>query len=112
MRMIIVVTPCDDHLLTGDAVNSYKYIIKNLGIDSEADYPYDIMGYDKKPPPVHPCNTSKASHHNVTISSYVQVTPNSEPQLAAAIAKTPVTVAVSANKLWQHYKGGIMPTNW
>ena len=70
------------------------------------------MGYDKKPPPIHPCNASKASHHNVTISSFVHVAANSEPQLAAAIAKTPVTVAVSANKLWQHYKGGIMPPNW
>jgi C1A family cysteine protease len=96
----------------GDAVNSYNYIIKNRGIDSELDYPYDIMGYDKKPSPIHPCNESKASHHNVTISSFVHVAANSEPQLAAAIAKTPVTVAVSANKLWQHYKGGIMPPNW
>ena len=116
---------------------SYKYVIANKGIGTEDDYPYDIMGYDKyvqkstyrhdfnyrdaflqsacacrKPPPVHACNMSKASHHNVTISSFVQVTANSEPQLAAAIAKTPVTVAVSANSLWQHYKGGIMPPNW
>ena len=48
----------------------------------------------------------------VTISSFVQVIANSESQLAAAITKTPVTVAVSANSLWQHYKGGIMPPNW
>ena len=96
----------------GDAVMSYKYIIANKGIGTEADYAYDIMGYDKKPPPTHPCNTSKAARRSVTISSYVQVRANSEPQLAAAIMRTPVIVAVAASRLWQHYKGGVMPDSW
>ena len=50
----------------GDAIFSYKYILANKGLATEDDYPYDIMGYDKKPPPVHACNTSLQSHHNVT----------------------------------------------
>ena len=97
----------------GDAANSYRYIIANHGIDTEADYPYDIMGYDVKgATPVLACNTTKAGRHNVTISSSIRVPAGSEAQLAAAIMKTPVTVAVSATRLWQHYRGGVMPPSW
>ena len=97
----------------GDAANSYRYIIANHGIDTEADYPYDIMGYDiKGATPVLPCNTTKAARHNVSIAASIRVPAGSEAQLAAAIMKTPVTVAVSANKLWQHYRGGVMPPSW
>ena len=55
----------------GDAVMSYKYISSNKGgLDTEADYPYQLMAYDKKPPPVFPCNTTKAAHRAVVVDSY------------------------------------------
>ena len=96
----------------GDAANSYKYLQADGGLDTEADYPYQTMGYYKKGDPVFPCNTSKAARHAVVIASHVAVPKNLEEQLAAAILKTPTTVAVEANSLWMHYKAGVMPRNW
>lgn len=80
--------------------NAFKYIISNGGLDSEADYPYTARDGS--------CDKAKAAHHVSTISSFVDVPHNNEDQLAAAVAKGPVSVAIEADQSgFQMYHSGI-----
>jgi len=75
----------------------FEYIISNNGICSEASYPY--QGAD---------GTCQTCTPVATISSYVDVTANSETALQAAVAMTPVSVAVEADQSgFQFYSGGV-----
>ncbi|EPS57605.1 cysteine proteinase, partial [Genlisea aurea] len=80
--------------------NAFAFIIKNGGIDTESDYPYTAQDGT--------CNKVKLNTKVVTISGYVDVTPNSESALQAAVANQPVSVAIDAGGLsFQLYTSGI-----
>jgi len=80
--------------------NAFKYIIKNGGLDSEADYPYTAKDGT--------CDKAKAAKHVASISGYKDVPKNEESQLAAAVAKGPVSVAIEADQQgFQMYKSGV-----
>jgi xylem cysteine proteinase len=79
----------------------FEYIIKNKGITTEAAYPYTATGP----------NTCVAAGKPVaaTLVGYKDVPVNSENALEAAIALTPVSVAVEADQsVFQFYSGGVM----
>ncbi len=77
--------------------HAFEYIVSN-GICSEASYPY--LAADGT---CHTCTTV------AKITSYVNVQPNNETALMAAVAQQPVSVAVQASGLdWQFYMGGIL----
>ncbi len=80
---------------------AFEYIIKNGGICGEAEYPYTSGDGSNGT-----CHTCQLVAH---ISGYVDVQPNNETALMAAVAKQPVSVAVEADGLdWQFYFGGIV----
>jgi C1A family cysteine protease len=84
--------------------NAFKYIIANGGLDTEEDYPYTARDGT--------CNPSKQGKHAVTISGYQDVPHNNEDQLAAAVAKGPVSVAIEADQMgFQTYKSGVFSGN-
>merc|ERR1711988_700595 len=73
--------------------------IANGGIDTEQDYPYTAQDGT--------CDKTKESKHVVSISSYNDVPQNNEQQLAAAVAKGPVSVAIEADQQsFQMYSSG------
>jgi C1A family cysteine protease len=79
----------------------FQYIVSNGGITSETSYPYTATGP----------NTCQASGKPVaaTITSYTDVTPNSDTALMTAIAQQPVSVAVEADQSsFQFYSSGVM----
>lgn len=79
---------------------AYQFVIKNQGIDSEADYPY--VGMDK------PCNKEKLKKHIVTIDGYTDIPPNDEKQLLQVVAKQPVSVGIcGSEKTFQLYSKGV-----
>ena len=76
----------------------FQYIIDNKGIGSEASYPYKALDtmYEKV-----------ASVANIT--SFKDVSTNSEMALVSSIAQQPVSVAVEAiQDSFQLYAGGVM----
>jgi len=80
--------------------DAFKYIESAGGLMTEAAYPYTARNGT--------CKFEK-SEAQVTISGYKDVTPKSESQLMAAVAKQPVSIAVQANQLsWQFYNGGVI----
>lgn len=89
-----------DHSCRGGLPDDgFEYIIKNGGIDSEADYKY--LARDEK------CNKVKEARHVADITSFVDV-PRSEEQLMAAIAKGPVSIGIEADQRgFQMYHGGV-----
>ncbi len=78
----------------------FDYILKNSGIDTENDYPYRAeQGY---------CNARKEGRHVVTIDGYEDVPHNNEQALMRAVARQPVSIAISAgDRDFQLYVGGI-----
>jgi len=76
----------------------FQYIIDNKGITSESKYPYTAAdGHCKK----------KLSA-DATITSFADVTANSEAQLMAAVAQGPVSVAIEADQSsFQMYSSGV-----
>ncbi|EGD76061.1 cathepsin [Salpingoeca rosetta] len=80
--------------------NAFKYIISNGGLDTEQDYPYTARDGV--------CDKSKESKHAVSISGYKDVPQNNEDQLAAAVEKGPVSVAIEADQQsFQMYSSGV-----
>jgi C1A family cysteine protease len=68
--------------------------------DLESDYPYQASTLN--------CRESQHTG-KVTVKTVTNVTPNSVSQLKAAIAKSPVSVSVEADKtVFQQYKTGIL----
>jgi len=77
---------------------AFEYVIKDGGVTTEAAYPY--TGVDS-----HVC---KAHPTAATISAYVNVPAYSGAQLAAAIDKNPVSVAIEASGVaFQSYHSGV-----
>ncbi|EPS62067.1 cysteine proteinase, partial [Genlisea aurea] len=90
----------DDGCGGGDMDTAFQFIIINGGIDTEADYPYKQA--DGR------CNKQKRNKKAVSITGYVDVTPNSETALQAAAANQPVSVGIEAGgQDFQNYESGI-----
>ena len=80
--------------------NAFEYVIKNGGLDTESDYPYDARDGT--------CNKSHENKHAIKISSYHDVPMDDESQLQAAVQQQPVSVAIEADQpAFQFYKSGI-----
>jgi len=80
---------------------AFQYIIQNGGLTTEANYPYQPVDGS--------CNTSKEKNPAVTITGYKDVTPNSATALMSAIATSPVSIAIEADKeAFQLYSGGVL----
>ncbi len=78
---------------------AFQYIIANKGIDTESSYPY--QGVDGT------CQY-KAANSGATISAYTDVTSGSEEDLADAVNKQPVSVAIDASHTsFQLYTSGV-----
>ena len=77
--------------------NAFKYVIAN-GIESEAEYPYEMRNDRCR------SNPSKYVFH---IRGFRIVRRYNNPQLKAAVARQPVSIAVDATAL-QFYQGGII----
>jgi len=82
--------------------DAFKWVIKNGGIDSEADYAY--TGKDG--------TCDKTAKSVATITSYEDVTVGDEDALLAALQKGPVSIAIEADKIgFQFYKSGVFSGN-
>ena len=99
---------CDslrDHGCMGGLMDyAFDFIVKNGGLDTEADYPYH-SGTD-----MHKglCNAGKMAKHVVSIDGHEDVAPNDEIALMAAVEKGPVSIAIQANQpAFQFYKKGV-----
>jgi hypothetical protein len=80
---------------------AFEYIVKNGGLCSEASYPYTSAGGANGT-----CHVCEPVAH---LAGYVDVQPNNETALMAAVAQQPVSVAVEADGLdWQFYFGGVV----
>ncbi|XP_028752649.1 zingipain-2-like [Neltuma alba] len=94
---------CDtvDHGCEGGLMDdAFKFIIKNNGITSEANYPY--KGVDGT------YNANEEANHVATIKGYEDVPTNSEQALQKAVANQPVSVAIDASGSdFQFYSSGI-----
>ncbi|KAL3505341.1 hypothetical protein ACH5RR_035182 [Cinchona calisaya] len=79
---------------------SYEFVVKNGGIDTEEDYPF--QGLERT------CNNNKLKRHVVTIDGYKDVPSNNEIELLQAVATQPVSVGIcGSERAFQLYSGGI-----
>jgi len=79
---------------------AFQYVISNSGIDTESSYPYTATGPNS-------CEFS-TSNVGATISSFTDVTSGDENALQAAVAMTPVSVAIDAShQSFQMYSSGV-----
>lgn len=84
--------------------NAFQFIVKNGGIDSEADYPYKAQDGV--------CDTNRKISHVVTIDGYEDVPTNDEKSLQNAAAHQPISVAIEAGgRDFQFYKSGVFTGN-
>ncbi|XP_050204800.1 senescence-specific cysteine protease SAG39-like [Mercurialis annua] len=80
--------------------DAFKFIKRNKGITTEANYPY--RGVDGK------CNTKRESSKVAKITGYHVVPSNSEAALLKAVAHQPISVSIDAGSVsFQFYKGGV-----
>ncbi|CAH9077934.1 unnamed protein product [Cuscuta epithymum] len=80
--------------------NAYNFIIKNGGIETEADYPY--TGHQGR------CNQATKKGKVVTIDGYDYVPAKNEKALQEAVAAQPVSISIDATgRDIQHYESGI-----
>lgn len=79
---------------------AYQFVVKNRGIDTEEDYPFQGGGNS--------CNKEKLKRHVVTIDSYKDVPPSNEQLLLQAVATQPVSVGIcGSERAFQLYSKGI-----
>ncbi|KAL6655307.1 hypothetical protein ACP70R_006133 [Stipagrostis hirtigluma subsp. patula] len=79
---------------------AFEFIMKNKGLTTEENYPY--QGTNGA------CQTPKLKESAVSIAGYRNVTPNSEPELLRAAAAQPVSVAMDAGSfMFQLYGSGV-----
>lgn len=79
--------------------DAFKFIIRNRGVTSEANYPY--KGVDGS------CRANKASSI-VKITGYEVVPSNNEKALLKAVASQPISVAIEAGgNDFQFYSSGV-----
>ncbi|XP_065875496.1 cysteine proteinase RD21A-like [Euphorbia lathyris] len=81
--------------------DAFEFIIKNGGIDTEADYPY--TAFDSQ------CDTTKMnSSKAASIDGFEDVQPFDENSLKKAVAHQPVSVAIEASGMpFQFYLQGV-----
>jgi len=78
---------------------AFEYVIANKGLCSESAYPYTAV--------TGTCKSSTCTSVS-TITSYKDVTHNSEDALQAAVAQQPVSVAIEADQSgFQFYSSGV-----
>jgi len=83
----------------GEMDNAFKYVMKEGGLCSEAEYPYTAE--DGK------CQTCSTLYNS--ISTYTDVQKDDEQALEDAVAKGCVSVAIEANQFaFQYYSSGIL----
>ena len=75
-------------------------MIRNHGIDAEADYAYTHHNGA--------CDPIKAGHHVAAFSASRNVPQRNEGQLMAAVQRQPVAVAIGVTAAFQHYHRGVM----
>eukprot|EP00483_Globobulimina_turgida_P001243 UN01245 len=81
--------------------NAFKYIEASDGLCSEAEYRYTARDGA--------CKSSSCGTKYDPISSYKDVTSDSESSLEAAVADGPVSIAIEADQTaFQHYSGGVL----
>ncbi|XP_076922208.1 low-temperature-induced cysteine proteinase-like [Bidens hawaiensis] len=79
---------------------AFEFVIKNKGIDTEEDYPYQGRATT--------CNKNKMKTRVVTIDGYIDVPENNEAQLLQAVAIQPVSVGIcGSERAFQLYSKGI-----
>lgn len=79
---------------------AYQFVVKNHGIDTEEDYPFQGGGKS--------CNKGKLKRHVVTIDSYTHVPPSNEKILLQAVATQPISVGIcGSERAFQLYSKGI-----
>jgi cathepsin L len=84
---------CNGGLMT----NSFRYVISNKGIGSEASYKYTARD-----------GTCKSVPSVVTISAFKEL-PAGEAAVVAAVQVGPVAIAIEADaNCFQHYKSGVL----
>ncbi|KAG5543121.1 hypothetical protein RHGRI_016016 [Rhododendron griersonianum] len=69
---------------------AYQFVVKNHGIDTEEDYPFQGGGKS--------CNKEKLKRHVVTIDSYIDVPPSNGQLLLQAVATQPVSVGICGSE--------------
>jgi cathepsin F len=88
---------CDGGCDGGLMENAFTWIIKNGGIESESDYPYE--GYNDK------CRFDR-SKIAAKISNYTFITKTSDQMQAFLIKNGPISIAADAT-MWQYYYTGV-----
>jgi C1A family cysteine protease len=84
----------------GHMDTAFQYIIRNGGLTSEDNYPY--QGVDGT------CSSEKAASTEAQITGYEDVPQNNENALLQAVAKQPVSVGVDGGgNDFQFYKSGV-----
>ncbi|CAJ2658869.1 unnamed protein product [Trifolium pratense] len=79
--------------------DTFKYIIQNQGIASEAEYPY--QGNDQT------CQFNDQMTPAAQITSFVDVPANDEQQLLHAVAQQPISVGIAVGTEFQLYQKGV-----
>ncbi|EFN59831.1 hypothetical protein CHLNCDRAFT_18068 [Chlorella variabilis] len=95
---------CDGGLVCGDFSNVFEWIIKNGGIDTDADWPYEAK--------VTACQRRRMKKNRpVTINGHVDVPKHNETALMQSVSHTPTVAAVCCGDYldqWHLYKSGVM----
>lgn len=80
--------------------DGFQFIIKNGGITTESNYPYDATDGT--------CKTAKEASHAAKITGYEVVPANNEATLLKAVANQPVSVSIDAGgSSFQFYSSGV-----
>jgi len=80
--------------------NAFEYVEENHGLDTEADYPYE-MADDS-------CKHRKERKHVSTIQGFYDINPNDEQAIARAVLIGAVSVAIEADQsTFMHYRSGV-----
>jgi len=80
--------------------NAFEYVEHNHGLDSEADYPYEMKDDT--------CKTEKERIHVSTIESFNDITPNDEQAIARAVQIGAVSVGIEADQVsFKNYRSGV-----
>ncbi|KAJ0980141.1 hypothetical protein J5N97_008396 [Dioscorea zingiberensis] len=80
--------------------DAFEFIIKNKGLTTESNYPY--QGTDDS------CNSKKSANHAAAITGFEDVPANSEAALLKAVTNQPISVAIDAGGYaFQLYSSGV-----
>ncbi|KAL5860953.1 hypothetical protein ACOSQ4_002249 [Xanthoceras sorbifolium] len=87
-----------------DVEDAFEFIIRNHGINNEANYPYNTTETT--------CNKEKEASHVAKISGYERVPANCKLALPKAVAHQPVSVSTDAGgSACQFYSSGVFTGN-